>query len=539
MLDALKRTAAVVALVTSACHPRDQAPRPTVPAAPRTPDPIVVAPPPARVPPLVIADQPPAAGDIGTARPVWMKAVAPDGSWVLLCQARKDTNRDGTIAIQYGMHGEMYGDEPAPYWVRGDGPGEELDALIAVSPDRGHLVIMHGKGMELVDARTGDRTALRGADTRYIEAGVFDGARALFDGEHLLYLRAAASKRAHRMIVVRRLADGEEHEVDPGNGTLRVARVSGGRVLAVVYDPAPGSSIGISSHSSGPTHTEGGRRCRGDRTDGGRLQLSGTDRRWAPLTGGAAVERPDVLAAAGADLLLRAADGALSLERAGTAVALAPATCGAVVVAHSDAGEVLFACESGGDPAELRLWRAGAVQTLTARIQNPVPEQGYLSDLRRIEHEQQDETASAARIDTPDGRMVVELASGRVRPERDDGSEGLATHGSKVLVRRQDGTLAIRDRVTDADVGLSGALPAKLTSAQNGRLFAAGREVEKLGEPAGVLFDLEAGAVLGTFPGPALGVSATGWVLSPTPPAPGTEESDWLGPLRWVRPTPP
>ena len=220
-------------------------------------------------------------------------------------------------------------------------------------------------------------------------------------------------------------------------------------------------------------------------------------------------------------------------------VPLAPAACSGVVVAHSETGEVLFACESGGDPAELRLWRGGAVQTLAVKIQNPVPAENVWSDLRRIEHEQQDETAAAARDDTPDGRVVVDLASGRVRPERNDGGEGLAVHGGKVLLRRQDGTLAIRDRATDADVGLRGELPEKLTSAQNGRLFAAGREAEKLGEPAGVLFDLEAGAVLGTFPGPALGVSATGWVLSPTPAAAGADQSDWVGPLRWVRPTPP
>jgi hypothetical protein len=516
--------------------PATEPARPAVAAAPVAPAPSApaVAPRPA---PVEIAAEPPAAGDIGTAGFVWTRATAPGGEWVLLCQARKDTDRNGTIEVQYGMHGEVYGDELAPYWIRGAGAGEELDAVVAVDPARNYLVVIHGKAMELLDTRTAARVPLRGADTRYIEAGLFDGDRAAFAGEYLLYLRVPATKKGRRTIVVRRLADGDEREVDPGKGTLRLARMSGQWILAAVYDPTPGYAVGISSHSSGPDHTEGGRRCRGDRTDGGRLQLSGTDRRWAPLTGGEAASRRDVLTSLGADLITRAADGALAIEHAGAAVELAPASCGGLVVARSEAdGSVLVACKGSGDPAELRLWHGGAVRTLAVKIANPTPDEGIMSDLERTEHEGRDEAGGRrAAIATPDGRMVLDLVTGRMQPAVEQ--EAVAAHDDILLLHRREGPFSIYDRATGAVVELPGVPPDMMDEAQQGRLFAAGPRADDPAPRPGMLVDLAAAVVLGTFTGPALAVSTTGWVLSPAPAAGAASRSD--GPLRWVRPTPP
>src|SRR5262245_21794783 len=84
----------------------DQAQMPGVAAPVASPAPASAA---AR-PPATSADR-----LIGTAHPVMVDEIADDGSWMVLCQARHDTDGDGTISVGFGMHGAAYGDRLDPY----------------------------------------------------------------------------------------------------------------------------------------------------------------------------------------------------------------------------------------------------------------------------------------------------------------------------------------------------------------------------------------------------------------------------------------
>ncbi len=457
----------------------------------------------------------------------------------MICQARKDTDRDGKVGVRHGMHGEIYGDELAPYWVRTGAAEEELGDFVGIDPQRRYLVALQGKVMRLIDTRSNTREPLPGADARYIEGGLFGGRRVAFDagGEHLLYLRVAAGKKGKRTIVVRTLADGTEHEIDPGPGQLRQITIDGAWVMATVWDPAPGTLATINRHSSGPLHTVGGRRCRADWTHGGRLDLSGTQRRWAPLGGGPARTRKDVLAAVGADLIVRRADGALALEQAGGTAELAPAACHGVVLdrAHQQ-GSVLYACVNGLDSAPVHLWRGGSSHALG--LAAAVGDNGadVLTDLERRELELRDRDGGRlSGVQTADGWVGIDM-EGRHAPATS--VSGTIIHEGHVL--QSDGDkLAVVDLTTGARAVLPVEERGFADLHQRGRLIALGWSAEGDAGMGGVLIDLHAGALLGRFTGPVHALSDGGWILTGTEAAPGKRGVTYTAPLHWVRPTAP
>jgi hypothetical protein len=53
---------------------------------------------------------------ISTAHPVIVKQIADDGSWLVACEARKDTDGDSKI-LSYGFHGHTYEDDLVPYLI--------------------------------------------------------------------------------------------------------------------------------------------------------------------------------------------------------------------------------------------------------------------------------------------------------------------------------------------------------------------------------------------------------------------------------------
>lgn len=517
-----------------ACGPRQATPQrgpdpTTTSTPPPTTPPTTPTPPgpPPGAPPVVISDNPPVAGDIGTSGYASVMASAPDGQWVLVCQARKDTDKDGKLGVSFGHHGELFGDDPEPYLIRGAGPGESLGEVAGVDPARRYIAVVRGKAMELLDTTTNQRVVLRGADTRY-EAGLFDGARVAFDaeGQHLVYARPGTKRK----IVLRVLATGVEREITASRGELRNAELADGWVVAHVFHAVPGQ-VGTQLHSrSGPAHTVGGRRCRSDYP----VPPHVNERHYAPLAGGVATPRADVVTTLGPDLIVRAKDGALAIEHAGTSKPLTPASCKGRVIARSAAHRsILVGCEGSGDPAELQLWQQGVLRTLDVKMTNAT-EDGFASPLARAEHEL-GTSSRFVRIPVGTSQVLIDLETAKTR---ELGEQYVAaTHDTKVLLHRREGAFTIHDLATGASYQLPGTPPDMMIEAQRGRLFAAGPRSE--GTEMGMLVDLDAWTVLGTFRGPALAVSTTGWVLQPSPlpsPSVGQSASTW-GPLRWVRPT--
>jgi hypothetical protein len=205
------------ALLVAACGGKTPPPQPP-PSSSGTP------PPPAET----AADdvpRPVAAGAlVGTAHPIVVEAAARDGSWIVICQARKDTDGDGEIAVHVGYHGDTWGDDFSPFVVRGAGDGEPIDSLVGYTRDGRWLVAMRGGKLAILDAQTGLWTDLPGADLRDdgVPLGPHRVASVARLGDRMTYFRDDET------IVVRELATGVE----------TVAKMPGVRLWRVEVEPA-------------------------------------------------------------------------------------------------------------------------------------------------------------------------------------------------------------------------------------------------------------------------------------------------------------
>lgn len=172
-------------------------------------------------PPMPLSPPGPQDGQIGTAHHAIVTAADPQGRWVLICQARVDSNGDGWIHFGFGAHGINEGDEAGLYFVRGSGEGEAVTGLIARDASGRWLVLGRDHDeISLLDLDCGTSTALYPAITSiHDELYPLKPSRIQFDpsGQYLLYRRRSDGRD---ILVVRQLETGSEQFVDPGPGTL-------------------------------------------------------------------------------------------------------------------------------------------------------------------------------------------------------------------------------------------------------------------------------------------------------------------------------
>lgn len=196
------------------------------PAAPRVAQP---RPPPPDTPPagptLAMPPPGPADGPIGTPHPAVIPDVDPAGRWVLVCQARQDTDGNGWIGFGIGVHGIIDGDDAALYLVRGSGDGEPIRGVIARDVSGRWLVVADDRErIVLLDIERNTGTALFPAiRSAHDEIYPLKPSSIAFDpaGEHLLYRRRVEQRI---LLAVRHLDSGSEQLVDPGPGELLEAR---------------------------------------------------------------------------------------------------------------------------------------------------------------------------------------------------------------------------------------------------------------------------------------------------------------------------
>lgn len=153
---------------------------------------------------LVLTPAPQA--EIGGSGPMLVTAHAPDGHWVMTCQARSDTNHDGQLETAIGPHGDPYGDELVPYFVESHGTGERVDDFLGSDASGRYVVLVRGQAL-LRDTETGRELTL--GDATAVDFGE--------DGRELAYAR---KQDGSWQIVVRTLATGDERVLDPGSGEL-------------------------------------------------------------------------------------------------------------------------------------------------------------------------------------------------------------------------------------------------------------------------------------------------------------------------------
>ena len=470
-----------LALIATACGSR-----PTPPAPPGNPGGTPAA---ART-----------SGPVGTAGAIVIEASDPDGRWVVACQARADTNGDGKVEVNLGMHGDIYGDAMRPYLIVGSGPGEPVEAFVDQTSDGAWLVVIRQGALVLVEAATGRHTELAEADVRDDRYPTLGPRVAAFAGnERVVFMR---HRKTGDVVVSRELRGGREIEAVVPGAVWRVEPDAGGvwtRVLTVRRDSDGNGTL------EWPTqHTSlSDRGCRGPITSYGTYGAAGDepDILWVAIDNGDVVDDDTVITVAGDALVRIGKDKALTI---GTDVVL-PAGCDPTVRgAGSDPARVIAGCGATKDGKT----RLVLIEGTTKRDLGVDAER--TDSVRRL--------APGDRVACIDRELCVDVVSGTVHQ-----GGVIYADGDRVLLR--DGERYV---IVDGD-GKRTALPAieGYPEAAAGPILAIGKTI----------VDLSAATIRGTVGGSIAAVDRTGRVLVTTDVAADTPGPDLPGgPAHWVDP---
>jgi len=446
--------------------------------------------------------------------PIVLERASRDGHWVALCTARDDSDGDGRLTASAGARGELHGDAFERYLLT---PEEELriDGILGADASGRYALLTQGGALLLWDAqlrKSLDLSAL-GADTR-LSAESFAELRTVdFDrqSQRILYVRR---EDGGPRLVIRNLADGREQRLDPGPGAIWRARFDRGSAFAVVELVAEDSNKNgrldfptpilkaprPCSASPGRYHTFVDR---GDRP----ITV------LVPLNGGAPIRDPDLVMPVGDALLLRDANGALLLSRAGKKRLLEPAACKGRIV-HADAERELFVvgcAQKKTGHVSLELWTRGERKPLDIELSS-VELDREVSDAPRL-------IALYPGLETmlldADRRELLPLKTSDVV---------LATQGARALIRRGSTLLFY-----DADSRSEELLPVTLE-----------RYPLLLSTPPFVfvspaLVNLDSGALVGRSDARPLALSSEGQLLLSDTEADGARVA--RGPLHWETPS--
>ncbi|HVE81854.1 MAG TPA: hypothetical protein VND93_03365 [Myxococcales bacterium] len=460
---------------------------------------------------------------VGTGAPFFVLATAPDGRWVVACQAREDTDGSGAIDARVREDGTFAGDDLVPYLFRpgltGDPSGEALVALIASSHDGRWLAIQGAEGLWLLDTLRESRARLEDASPS-----------ASFDrlGEKVAYVKKVRGKL---LAAVRNLETGQEQLVDPGPGALRAVRLDAdGEMLNLFLDVPPiepprATPARRPRHPAPPPPPPPPPRP---------VCPSPAERASPPVEKGAAIHRvmllpdgkpievPGLVRTLGRAILRRGERGELLVQDAqGFEVEWVPHDCGARLLQVDPARElVLVACDgaAGDRPwSEVELHGTRVHKALGLEVLRGGAD-AWLNGRPRLF----EVPKTAARS----GKQEHLLRPGWVDLDRKVALpwEGqlLWSEGGRALARAEDGRLWLAD--VDLEVSAPVDAPRPGTSPLvAGSPFAA---------MDGVVMDVREQAVLGEYPGLALALDRAGRVLVSTDPR------GW-GPARWMSPVPP
>lgn len=450
-------------------------------------------------------------GAVGTPGPVWTLATSPGGQWVVACQARTDTNRDGVLEITQSPEGRLSGDDAVLYWIQGAGPGEPIDAWLGQSPNGRFVAFERGGRVEILDTSTGRSFDMTSRD---IDGAADRSSRA----EH----RAISFSPDDRRVVFIRRQKGRDSLaiMDLESGDERHVEVGDGRIWRVSFAADP-DSVGVwlvreDKNGNGrldwpvPTLPPGSA-CRSgvqrysawlDYGDPATLELVRLNEAQAPrLRQG--------IATLGTGIVERTGDGVLRWTRPGQVVQLSDAKCGGTLL-HVDPVRslALVACSAAGVRAPVLLVGPDTIQALPIDV--PASRVDYLqSDAPRL-----------VPLYPGAGTVVVDLDRRRMI-ELEAGDGVLAVLGARALVRSAS-TLAVIDTTSRKRREVATDLP------DFGQLLV--REPLAYAEPYFV--DLGRGKVVGHAWGPIGALANSGaYLVADTPASPATVAQ---GPLYWV-----
>jgi len=454
---------------------------------------------------------PPLDAEWGTVGPLSLVAAAPDRRWLVVCQARRDTDGDGAVRVDVGAQGELRGDALDGFVIDGPGPGFPVDAFAGSDPSGRFVAFVRDGHLVLRDTTTHLDTELGpGADVRD-DLGSFVHPRALaFDeaGKRVLYLQ---TRDSGARIVVRELATGAEASIDPGPGELWradfdpsgewvVARVvttdtnKNGRIDWTVH-PAPGPWM----RCAGPLPRYAAWERPGDEPEA----------RLAPASGGTAVAVPGLVIPLGQTRLERDTEGALAFVRDGKRTVIAEKTCESRVI-HADAGRgaAIVTCLDKKGHSEARLVTQGGTKPLGFALSAAAGDR-WIEDAPRL-----------VPLQPGNDAVLVDLERGTTEMLT-SGDRILTTAGTRALVLRGK-TLVLHELG-----GAERALPGEVTPLAH--VVHAG----PVWYVPPFVIDVASGELIGKSDARALAVSSDGALLV----AGGTEPLKFVeGPLRWKAP---
>lgn len=448
----------------------------------------------------------------GTAHPTMLQVVDPAGQWMVMCQARRDTDGDGKISSSFDdHHGTAMGDDVEPYLMLGPGAGQRIDDYVAHDPSGRWVAVIRAGRLILIDARKRKEWDLSksGAVTDDVDPVFGPHAAASFDaaGQRCLYVRRTNERT---FVVVRNLATNEEAVIDPGPGLFHRARIEPSGHWALIRVVAKDTD-GNGKLELPYIHSSlSDRRCRGEVGAYSTFGRSGDDDvlRVARTSGGKAIEVKGLVAPIGEGLLCRRADGALVMrQNDGKQREVAAPGADALLYARAastDAFVLAYVGKDGGRPLWLHKG-SRSVKLPTAR-RTEVDEDTILHG-RWWPHTHVTPEAGIADLE----RGVLVRTPGRA----------VRVHGDRMLLRRSSG-LVIRDLVTGKEWPVPGAMEGSWRLQQTGAALAEAGRVIHLLDPKRS----------GTYEGTALAVTGDGRVLRGSAKKHGLV----IGPLRWVRP---
>lgn len=469
-------------------------------------------------PPEAPAAPRPLPGQVGTSDPLLLRAVAPDGGWAVVCQARADTDGDGVIAVSVGPRGQLAGDRLVSYLIEGSGEGEPIDAFVAADPSGRHLVIERGGRLLLRDSWNQSDIDLseRGAVTGSDKSPFAPHRAASFsdDGRKVLHLRR---RGAREDVVVLDLESGAETVFDPGEGLLWRAEFDSSSewlVLRVVdADTNADGRWSLPHGKPGPSDSP----CTSPVPEY-RAPVVPPDKpsvRVAKVSGGPVRQvRGFVTSFGPGGVLRRQEDRALFVDRPGGSVELwSGSSCDGRLLQADPARQLLLvACATEEGPRTLRLVERDAQQDLDIVV-GPFEVDTVIAGAPRL--------IPVYAFPAP-GTLLVDLERRQVIPllPRD---KVVATHAANVLVRRGE-ELFLGDATKSlARLGAVDLLSPVLR--QSALVFMAPWVV-----------DMARGRAVGQVTGEALALSRQGAVLVARVPADAQHVAQ--GPLSWVNPAP-
>jgi hypothetical protein len=345
---------------------------------------------------------------LGTEHPYALLSADPEGRYVVLCQARKDTDGDGQIYVGH-VRNKRVGDEFRSYFIE-QGPGEPIDAFVSRSDSGRYVAMVRAGKLVLYDAGTRQSITLdTGAAPLIAPTAAEQQSLAQFskDNRLVLYLRRKGTE-AHA--ILHDLTTHQERRIAEVPGKLwRADLIADGSwvlLLSIERDSNQDGSIDLPSFGTNAVADA----CSGPISyDAWWADGDEPDFWLVPSQGGQPRRAGDLHTAWRDYVLRRTADGALLLETApGKSTEVVPASCGAKVV-HAHRSVLIVVCLGTPEAQEARKQAQRAC--LYSSIDPTGPDCGGASGLPLYAYS--DGKGTPLGIDGDEPREPNELAQGR------------------------------------------------------------------------------------------------------------------------------